>query len=133
MITPRVRFGPRLKEFLPYFVIESEAIAYIPPLRSYFYATLIARGRYKEAAQHMFDLADSLNGLHDPENVRDGTMLSRRTRALLASMGALQLVPDDQAILRRQRKDSMKRCVPIVMKEPSLRFSCSKLSRDLAF
>ena len=90
------------------------------------YATLIARGRYKEAAQHMFDLADSLNGLHDPENVRDGTMLSRRTRALLASMGALQLVPEDQAILRRQRKDSMKRCVPIVMK--NLRFDLAVAS-----
>ena len=90
------------------------------------YATLVARRRYKEAAQHMFDLADSLNGLHDPENVRDGTMLSRRSRALLASMGALQLVPEDQAILRRQRKDSMKRCVPIVMK--NLRFDLAVAS-----
>ncbi len=90
------------------------------------YATLIARGRYKEAAQQMFDLADSLDGLHDPENVRDGTMLSRRTRALLASMGALQLVPEDQAIMRRQRKDSQRRCVPIVLKD--LRFDLAVAS-----
>jgi hypothetical protein len=90
------------------------------------YATLIARGRYKEAAQHMFDLADSLDGLHDPENVRDGTMLLRRTRALLASMGSLQLVPEDQAILRRQRKNSNCRCVPIVMK--NLRFDLAVAS-----